>query len=376
MQLVRLAPPGFGGIERVAHELALAWRMDYRSSVVFSFSPNYPRAKASHVPYISIHLPCTSLHRLFLPCPTSNLLRLLTSRSPLHVHLPCPTILLLAVLARVIRPSRQITVHWHSFLQPARSPLGLAFALYQFLAIRSLCLFQRTVTTSPVLRDALVDASVPSSKIYILPCSVSAQHESLIPIIEPPVRSTFNLVYVGRLASYKRVDWLIQAVADAQDLIRRLIGANYPSLFLNIVGSGPYYQELRSLAEQLLPDRVRLHGRIDDEAKIAILQDSDLLLLPSDSCHEAFGIVQLEAMSLGVPSLAISRPLSGTSWVSTLPSFQSVSSRSELAQQIFRLATDFSLQRIVRVEARSRYLSVFARNIWHQAMQRAFHVLT
>lgn len=371
MQLVRLAPPGFGGVERVAHELALFWQSNYQTSIVYSFS-SVPSATNSPASYRTIHLPSISFCRFFLPSPSLTLLRLLFSQSPLHIHLPSPSILFLAILARLARPTRHITVHWHSFLQSRLSPLGLAYALYQSLALRSLSFFPRVVTTSPVLRHALIKASIPSSKVFVLPCSISNQYEISTPVIDPPNRHTFNLVYVGRLASYKRVDWLIRAVAEADAQINLLSIDHKPRLILNVIGSGPNFHDLYSLADKLSPSRCFFHGRLSEQQKIAILQESDLLVLPSDSCHEAFGIVQLEAMSLGVPALAFSRPLSGASWVSSVHSLPSVCNRSELSSQILRLAIDVNLQRRARSEARQRYLSVFSRQIWYRNIQQIF----
>lgn len=369
-QLVRVSPPGYGGIERVAHEIALSAQESYFSSVVFSFFPRNRDDHPSTTSYESIYLPCLKLGRLFIPLPSRTLSRLLFSRSHLYAHLPCPTVLFLTVLARFVRPRRQITVHWHSFLEPPRSLVGICLFLYQLLAIRSLTLVSNIVTTSPVLRQALIDLRVNPSKIFVASCPISPQYEALSPILYSPNRLIFKLVFVGRLASYKRVDWLIQALFDAQNLITNGNSSTKPHLILNVIGSGPKSSELRLLADQLCPSTVFFHGRLDDDQKIQILTCSDLLVLPSDSCHEAFGIVQLEAMCLGVPALAISCPLSGASWVSSLPSFPSVRTSSQLALHISRLATNPRLQRTVRYEARSRYLSLFSRQHWFESMQR------
>ena len=83
---------------------------------------------------------------------------MLTASPPLHAHLPCPAVLTLALIARVLRPRRAISLHWHSFLEPAPTPAGRLFGFYQLLAERLLPCFAQIITTSPVLRDELIAA--------------------------------------------------------------------------------------------------------------------------------------------------------------------------------------------------------------------------
>ena len=116
-QLLREWPPGYGGVERVAHELAselnvLVYSFDVQSQA--SSSPDslpvsYPRKR---LPAVNI------FGRLHFPLPSLGLFRLLFSRRPLHGHLPSPAVLLVLILAKILRPRRHVSAHWHCFLDP------------------------------------------------------------------------------------------------------------------------------------------------------------------------------------------------------------------------------------------------------------------
>lgn len=368
LQLLRETPPGYGGVERVAHELASAFHAHGDPSLVYCLRPP-SRSQGDPLPvaYRRVPLPSLVFGQLLLPLPTSQLLQVLLDSEPLHAHLPCPAVLSLACLARLIRPCRQITIHWHSFLDPAPTPVGLLIALYQNLAQRLLSFFSFTVTTSPVLRDTLVDRGVRSPSIRVLPCSLPAMFEqraSLIAMTRSAAltSSSFRVVSVGRLTSYKRVDWLIQSIAAVPDL----------SVTLHVVGDGPDRAFLESLAESLIPGRFHFHGVLDEADKIELLSNSDLLVLAANRCNEAFGIVQLEAMACAVPAVAFTVPLSGMAWVSRLQSLPWAETKAALPSLITRLATDPELLKTVRSEARQRYQLEFQRCLWLQRFQQVF----
>ena len=81
-QLLRERPPGYGGVERVAHELAQAWHAQGSVAVVFSFSRRQVAQLGSDplsVAYRRVSLPSVALGRLLLPLPSRQLFRLLTA---------------------------------------------------------------------------------------------------------------------------------------------------------------------------------------------------------------------------------------------------------------------------------------------------------
>ncbi|PSI01634.1 glycosyltransferase [Synechococcus lacustris] len=367
IQLVRECPPGHGGVERVAHELAVAWHAQGKLSATISLQPYDPSADDPSLPvlYRRSYLPSIKLGRqLLLPLPSRRLWAVLTSSDELHVHLPCPGLLAVSVFARLMQPGRTIRLHWHAFLQAPRGPQGWLIGFYQLLALRWATYgVQVVVTTSPVLAEALFEEGVPRIKVFVLPCCLGELQEQLYGQIAEQRRHRqmrsqqqhLRLIFIGRLDSYKRVDWLIEACAA-------LITAE-----LHVIGDGSLRMQLEFQAQALGIDKaVVFHGRVSEQEKLVLLRDSDLLVLPADSSNEAFGIVQLEAMACGVPALAFDFPRSGIAWVShlkqvlTLPCLK----RQDLVAVIDKLANDSLLLDHASEAAEQRYIRVFSRAVW------------
>ena len=362
-QLLREWPPGYGGVERVAHELASVW-----GGAVYSLDVQHQGLTGKDplpVVYPRRRLPSAkAFGRLHMPLPSRSLWRLLRSPTPLHGHLPSPGVLMVLVLARLLRPRRKVTAHWHCFLEPGRGVNGRGFALYQWLALRLVPWLSSVVTTSPILAQELRRCGCTSHRVFVLPCCLSAEQEHAALNLHHQQRmvgSPLQVLFIGRLDSYKRLDWLLQALVTVQ-----------ASWQLVVVGEGPSRSIFEALAVQLLGkqafDCVSFLGRLSEADKLAQLDAADLLVLPSDRSNEAFGIVQLEAMASGIPALAFRRDRSGMSWVSQLSGFDWPQTLEALPDVLQQLADDRSLCLRLGQHARKRYSSVFARSVWLQQL--------
>lgn len=363
-QLLREWPPGYGGIERVAHEISTAL-----NSPIYSLDVSSRKSFEDplSVSYDRIYVPaCRLFGRLYLPLPSKSLFTLLFSSHPLHCHLPSPAVLLIALFSRLIHPGRVITLHWHCFLESSSTISSFFYSLYQYLAIRSLFFFNGVITTSPILRDELVRANVSPSLISVLPCCLSLEQENFLLSypLAPSDHRCLKILFIGRLDSYKRIDYLISSLSR--------LSCEWS---LDVLGDGPKKQTFINYSEQNLGSmcsQVVFVGLVSEETKNHYLLTSDVLVLPSDRCNEAFGIVQLEAMAAGSPSLAFSLHRSGMSWVSSIPCLSWSRTSSGLSSVLEKLCIDRNLLTTANIESRDRYINTFSRSIWLSSLKRIF----
>jgi glycosyltransferase involved in cell wall biosynthesis len=133
---------------------------------------------------------------------------------------------------------------------------------------------------------------------------------SQVTVVQPGVDERFTpggkrdsdplLVAVGRLVPYKRFDLLIEILAR--------IKVRHPNLQAVIAGEGSERAALeRLIAAHKAQDWLRLPGRIDDEALLALYRRAWALL--STSAYEGWGLTISEAAACGTP--AIVSPIAG-----------------------------------------------------------------
>jgi glycosyltransferase involved in cell wall biosynthesis len=192
--------------------------------------------------------------------------------------------------------------------------------------------------------------------------------ERFQPTAQPASEDRFTVGFFGRLLEEKGLATLIKA---AQRL-------TFP-FRLEIVGSGPYEQELRRLLPAL-GDRVRLRSAIPNDEIPQALQALRVLVLPSETrpaWKEQFGRILAEAMACEVPVVGsdsgeIPNVIGPAGLV-----FPEADDRA-LAECITRLYQDRSLARRLAQAGRQRVLEQFttatiARKTfaWYQQISRS-----
>ncbi len=122
----------------------------------------------------------------------------------------------------------------------------------------------------------------------IEPCSPAA-HPHRPDGLDP---SRLHAIMVGRLTPIKAIDVAVDALAQL---------APTSAWHLDVVGDGPLRADLEAQARRRgVGDRVTFHGFRRDVA--ALMTHSDALVMPSR--HEGLPYTLLEAMSLGLPTVA------------------------------------------------------------------------
>jgi len=143
------------------------------------------------------------------------------------------------------------------------------------------------LTTSSFYRDTLFSPSRRPARV--VPWGVD-------PVLDPvrdrpatPHRPADDLevLFVGQMRPYKGVGVLLDAVQDVE-------GVN-----LTLVGSGPELPLYRSIVAERGAANVRFRGRVDDEELARAYGEADVVVLPSLTRAEAFGLVVLEGMANG-----------------------------------------------------------------------------
>ncbi len=114
-----------------------------------------------------------------------------------------------------------------------------------------------------------------------------------------PVAGSLRMLSVSRVASNKRLDWVIRALARLERGTEPL--SSKINWSFDIVGEGPQLAELKQMVENLdLADRVRLHGYLSDDALKPVMDRAQLMLIPA---RQGYGIPALEALQSGMPLL-------------------------------------------------------------------------
>ncbi|QNI60500.1 glycosyltransferase [Synechococcus sp. TAK9802] len=353
LQILSHCPPGFGGVERVAHSISCS-----NGYAVCFFQP-VPRNTPT-TPYKKIHIKSIKLFRYYFPFDIIQFINVCSGYKHIHIHLPSPGALLACLLIFLLKPifGLNVSLHWHAFLGPKQKSLFSRFFVNLtnlfFTCFARLSSF--VVTTSPTLKSELVFSGISESKLFILPCNIDENYEKQL-VSSYHLREKFSVstsvlhvVFVGRLESYKRLDWVVDSLKNSNI-----------SWKLHVIGAGALYSHYSSLYAD---EPVVFYGLLTDSAKYKIMSCCHCLVLLSDSCNEAFGIVQLEAMALAIPSISLNIPRSGMYWVSKTHSMEWSGNLNDLPFLFNQLYKDPELLKFLYAESRLRYINTFSYRNW------------
>lgn len=203
-----------------------------------------------------------------------------------NAHAPVPGLGDVAVAVSGRRPT-VLTYHAGSMLKGHSNLDRLIGAYERHILPRVFARARALVAVSPV--------SLASGRAGAVQITPGVEVERFTP--GPPASTRpRTVVYVGRMdrsSSWKGVDVLLQAFSTLADL---------PEARLRLVGSGDAVPDHTALAEQLgVAGRVEFTGQLIGDALVAALQTAAVLVLPSRTEAESFGMVLAEAMACGTP---------------------------------------------------------------------------
>ncbi len=184
---------------------------------------------------------------------------------------------------------------------------GVATKLYHGIVAKPLMhLADRVVSTSHSYASTSPILSPILDRVEVIPNAVD---ETLFnPSVdgsrvadEYGLGDTRNVLFVGRLVPYKGIEYLLSAF--------KILQHEFPDTRLVIVGDGELKEKLSRQADDSgIGDRVDFVGHVPNSGLPAFYANSDLVVLPSISRLEAFGIALIEAMACGKPVVASSIP--------------------------------------------------------------------
>ncbi|MCE1254343.1 MAG: glycosyltransferase [Anaerolineae bacterium] len=167
---------------------------------------------------------------------------------------------------------------------------GFLSPLQKYFRNRFINRFDALITYSHAGAASYRAAGIPAHRIFVACNAVTPR-----PIKDCPERpehfleSRATILFVGRLQTRKRIDYLIQACAALPEMLKARLW---------IVGDGPEMENLQNLAKNIYPQTEFFGARFGDELA-DLFRQADLFVLPGTG-----GLALQEAMSYGLPVVA------------------------------------------------------------------------
>jgi len=330
LQLGKFYDPFVGGMETVLKEICESLVDQVEFQVIVANTRCRTEHENRKVPVTRV----ASLGKLF-SCSMAPSYPLWARRFDpdlIHVHLPNPLAELFALMADRDIP---VVAQFHSDVVRQRNLLKLYGPFLEAFYRRANCIVVPTPRHIEISRFV----SKYREKCRVVPFGIPV---SRFELDESGRRKADELrdglpsvLCVGRLVTYKGVEFLIRALEGIKARLR-------------IIGTGPLDGSLRNLAQEKgLADRVEFLGHVSHQDLVAYYHACDVFVLPSITNAEMFGVVQLEAMACRKPVISTNLP-TGVSWVNQHGKTGYVVSpgnAEELAQSIQHLINNSQLRK-------------------------------
>ena len=343
-----------GGVEKVMYDLTLGLSgRDIRCDMLCAAAEKHPSGTFplnKYAQLLCMPVWVKSSGTMISPAMILRLRKIRRKYDIIHIHHPDP----MACLALFLSGYKgKVILHWHSDILKQKMWLKLYRPLQRWLIRRA----DMIVGTTPVYVQQSPYLQKVRKKTNYIPIGIdelSADPE-LVTRFKERYAGKKIIFSLGRLVAYKGYEYLIKAALHLDDTYVILIG-----------GEGPLKDELLQLIDRLgVGEKVALLGFIPEEKEMAAyFMACDVFCLSSIWKTEAFGIVQIEAMSCGKPVVATRIAESGVSWVNDdgVSGYNVEPQNSKaLAEAIERIVSDSQHYAELSAGARQRYETIFTK---------------
>ena len=205
----------------------------------------------------------------------------------LHFHEPWVPVLSRQILAR----SRSVNIAtFHAKVPETIVNKSLSVMITPYLRAVLDGLHELTAVSEPAAEYV---SSLTDRRVKLIPNGIDLSQFTFD--AKPQARKPATILYVGRLEGRKGLRYLLLAY--------QRLSQEFPGTRLLIAGNGPQRWRLEMLAMELGLANVKFLGYVTDAQKQQLFSEADLFCSPA-LFGESFGIVLLEAMASGVPTVA------------------------------------------------------------------------
>jgi len=354
LQLGKFYPPSHGGIETVTFDLTeYLNKHKVETDVLCANETNHYNHEILNG-YNIFRTKSWGVHfsTSITPQLITKLREVVSDYDIIHVHLPNPMVNLALFF---VKPNQKIILHWHSDIIKQKYLLKLYAPLQTWLLKRA----DAIIATSPKYMEESNVLRAYLDKCTPIPLGIDKHKlhfdQQQVQDLKDKYQNKKIIFTLGRLIYYKGFEYLVEAAKHLDDSYVILIG-----------GKGELKEQLESKIKQYqLEDRVELLGRVEDEDLGNYFQACDIFCLPSIAKSEAFGVVQIEAMSFGKPIVATNIKGSGVDWVNedgvsglNVP----IKDPKALANACKSILADSSTYEQFSINAKSRFQKLFLRD--------------
>jgi glycosyltransferase involved in cell wall biosynthesis len=207
----------------------------------------------------------------------------------IHIHGPVPTfsdvaLIFLSMLLKTERPPIVYSHHCEIMIPK----FHLACKCYNTINNKIIQLSDHIVTTTPYYAGEFLNKK-NKANVSIIPWGVEHKRPS-------EKKGDLKVLFVGQMRAYKGLETLIYAFNDVKDAT------------LDIIGGGHLFNQYAKLSRELDLRNIYFRGEVSDVDIDHFFEEAHVIVLPSITTAEAFGLVLLEGMSAGCVPIASRLP--------------------------------------------------------------------